>query len=168
MCPHNHQHLLSNILFAQCTHREAFPVVSPWNWPHFQMFRLADREPSFQMHVYVLLTVVWILRAVGGFSSGEVQKSCDTMEPQHLATNQTSPAPFSISVNHTTFQEGDVIAGNHHCCVKLKYRMYGVWNKVPFTSVFPISKNYFACNKGTNESQCDQQAFMKNGSESNI
>uniref|UniRef100_A0A3B3S1Y4 Reelin domain-containing protein n=1 Tax=Paramormyrops kingsleyae TaxID=1676925 RepID=A0A3B3S1Y4_9TELE len=78
------------------------------------------------MHVYMLLTVVWTLRAVEGFSSGKVQNSCNTMEPQHKTTGQTSQAPFSISMNHTTFQKGDVIAGNHHCCVKFKYRIHGV------------------------------------------
>ncbi|XP_048832553.1 putative ferric-chelate reductase 1 [Brienomyrus brachyistius] len=62
------------------------------------------------MHVYASLIVVWTLRAVGGFSSGKVDQSCDTMEPQHHTTSQTSQAPFSISMNHTTFQKGDVIA----------------------------------------------------------
>ncbi|XP_072556165.1 putative ferric-chelate reductase 1 [Paramormyrops kingsleyae] len=62
------------------------------------------------MHVYMLLTIVWTLRAVGGFSSGKVQNSCNTMEPQHKTTGQTSQAPFSISVHPTTFRKGDVIA----------------------------------------------------------
>ncbi|XP_029554459.1 putative ferric-chelate reductase 1 isoform X2 [Salmo trutta] len=60
------------------------------------------------MDRYILI-IACVLRVVRCYSSGEVTEACDDMAPQHFVTAQTSPAPFSVTADRSSFKEGDEI-----------------------------------------------------------
>ena len=48
---------------------------------------------------------------VQAYSDGKVTGACRTMKPKHGYPSQSTPPPFSIEANSSTFQPGDTLLG---------------------------------------------------------
>ncbi|XP_067342901.1 putative ferric-chelate reductase 1 isoform X2 [Channa argus] len=56
-----------------------------------------------------ILLLLCVAPVVWCFPSGQVTASCDTMIPQHLANAQSGTAPYSISLDRSTYNVGDQV-----------------------------------------------------------
>ncbi|KAK2859320.1 hypothetical protein Q5P01_003940 [Channa striata] len=56
-----------------------------------------------------LLQLLCVAPVVWCYPTGLVAESCDSMIPQHQASAQTSAAPFSVTVDRTTYSAGDQV-----------------------------------------------------------
>lgn len=48
------------------------------------------------------------------FSNGKVSNVCGSMEPRHGSRGETSPSPYQLQTNSTTFSPKDLIRGSRH------------------------------------------------------
>ncbi|XP_042354229.1 LOW QUALITY PROTEIN: putative ferric-chelate reductase 1 [Plectropomus leopardus] len=53
--------------------------------------------------------LVWPWVPAGCYSNGKVTKVCGSMEPHHRNSGQTTPSPYRLETNTTTFSPGDRI-----------------------------------------------------------
>ncbi|MFT7809084.1 putative ferric-chelate reductase 1 isoform X1 [Arapaima gigas] len=61
------------------------------------------------MYVYTFLSIICTLPLALCYGNGKVTGSCGNMIPSHPASSQTSSAPYTVSVNQSSFQGGDTI-----------------------------------------------------------
>lgn len=51
------------------------------------------------------------LTSINGYKNGKVEKSCESMMPEHHSQPNTTACPYTLTVNASKFSPGDNIKG---------------------------------------------------------
>lgn len=65
--------------------------------------------PSCLLFISILVCY-WV--PAGCYANGKVTKVCGSMEPHHGVHGETTPSPYRLETNTTTFSPKDRIQGN--------------------------------------------------------
>ena len=64
--------------------------------------------PAMACYFFIFVFVVFSAEC---FPSGGPYKSCANLYPKHHTNAQSSPPPYSLTVNTTDYEPGDIITG---------------------------------------------------------
>ncbi|KAK2859635.1 hypothetical protein Q5P01_004255 [Channa striata] len=70
-----------------------------------------DLAGKMRKMMMMLLLLMCVAPVVWSYSSGQVSASCDTMMPQHGVNQQSTAAPYSVTLDRTTYNVGDRVKG---------------------------------------------------------
>lgn len=109
---------------------------------NFSFFSEFGADPSLMSPVGLpCLLLISILGFQSGpvlcYSNGKVSKACGSMVPQHSGSGETSPSPYQLQTNSTTFSPKDQVRGNlNRSPTELVQMCFLIVNKKPFCGIF--------------------------------
>ncbi|KAF5880212.1 putative ferric-chelate reductase 1 isoform X2, partial [Clarias magur] len=78
-----------------------------WNKVLFLFTFSIDLSSGENMRFFLLLLgCVWVCES---YPNGQVSSSCDNMTPSHGTSTQTSPPPYTVTADTSSYKPGDTI-----------------------------------------------------------